>query len=1078
MLHASRFFRAILILTFLAVNMFVIGLLAYALTLDRDQRENDVRTALENVTTLLDHDITESVGKIDYSLRGLADELERELVSRGRLDSQSVDALLRTRRDWLSGLADFHVIDASGALRYDPREGERDDLTFADRDYFIAQRVHRDVGLIMSNPIFGRAAQTWLIIFSRRFNLGDGGFAGVVTATIPVEDFARRLGGLDLGPHGVIVVRSADTTLIARQPTAASPSEQPGSKTISTELADFIASDVQHKTFHIGRAAPGGESIQTYRRLAAGQFIVMAGRTADDYLMPWRATAEKAAIFAALFLSITSAAAWLLWRFFNLTTQGAQALLQSEERYRSLFTHMQIGFTLREIVTDEAGRPIDCRFLAVNDAFLASRGFRSDEVVGKTLREIYTDSAKDTFDWIGTYGEVVRTGTPVRFEAFSEASQVWSEVTAYRTAPGQFAAVVADINERKAAEAKIQRLTNLYAALSQCNQAIVHSKSEGELFPQICRDAVRFGGMQMAWIGLLDEASRRIRPVASFNDSTGYLEKIEISTDASSPFGGGPSSTAVGENRPYWCQDLTQDQAMAPWQAGVRKIGCASIAALPLTRNGTPIGCLVLYSTVTNAFDEDAQRLLVEMASDISFALDNFAREAERRKAQEKITELAFFDQLTGLPNRILLIDRLKQAVNSRSERYGALLFIDLDDFKTLNDTLGHDKGDLLLKQVAERLTASVRTEDTVARFGGDEFVLVLPSLNEVEADAAAHVETVGEKVLAALNQLYALGDVAYRCTPSIGVTLFKGQAVSVDDLLKQADLAMYKSKAAGRNTIRFFDPAMQAAVIERVSLEADLNEGLQQGQFSLHYQPQIVGDEGGVVGAEVLLRWRHPDRGMVSPAEFIPVAEETGLILPLGEWVLETACRQLAAWARQPDMAHLTLAVNVSARQFHEADFVSQVMAVIERTGANPQRLKLELTESLLVANVQDIIEKMVALKAKGTNFSLDDFGTGYSSLSYLKRLPLEQLKIDQSFVRDVLTDPNDAAIARTIVALAQSLGLGVIAEGVETEEQRDFLAGLGCHAYQGYFFSRPLTLETFEDFVREKICSTTSVV
>jgi diguanylate cyclase (GGDEF)-like protein/PAS domain S-box-containing protein len=441
----------------------------------------------------------------------------------------------------------------------------------------------------------------------------------------------------------------------------------------------------------------------------------------------------------------------------------------------------------------------------------------------------------------------------------------------------------------------------------------------------------------------------------------------------------------------------------------------------------------------------------------------------ERKKAEEKINDLAFFDQLTGLPNRTLLRDRLKQAMtaSTRSGNYGTLLLIDLDNFKTLNDTLGHDMGDMLLKQVAQRLTACVRAEDTVARLGGDEFVVILASLSTLEGEAVTQTEAVSEKILSTLNQTYQLNEVACRNTPSIGATLFLGHRVSLDGLLKQADLAMYEAKETGRNAIRFFDPAMQTAVVERVALETSLRRAIQENQFLLHYQAQVVG-EGRVTSAEALLRWQHPQRGMVFPAEFIPLTEETGLILPLGQWVLESVCTQLAKWASNPAMADLTVAVNVSVRQFRQADFVDQVLAVLKNTGANPQRLKLELTESLLVKNVQDVIEKMFALKAKGVCFSLDDFGTGYSSLSYLKRMPLDQLKIDMSFVRDVLIDPNDAAIARTIVALAQNLGLGVIAEGVETEAQRDFLASAGCHPYQGYFFSRPLPVVVFEKFAQ----------
>jgi EAL domain-containing protein (putative c-di-GMP-specific phosphodiesterase class I) len=314
------------------------------------------------------------------------------------------------------------------------------------------------------------------------------------------------------------------------------------------------------------------------------------------------------------------------------------------------------------------------------------------------------------------------------------------------------------------------------------------------------------------------------------------------------------------------------------------------------------------------------------------------------------------------------------------------------------------------------------------------------------------------------LNQPYVLGQVTQHSTPSIGITLFGSEEhENAEELLKRAELAMYQAKSAGRNTVQFYESQMQVAVMARASLEAGLREAVLKGQFLLHYQAQ-VNETHHVSGVEALVRWQDPLRGMVPPAEFIPLAEETGLILPLGSWVLETACLQLARWAHQPARAQLTMAVNVSARQFHQSDFVERVLETLKRTGAPAHRLKLELTESLLVTHIEDVIVKMNALKGQGVGFSLDDFGTGYSSLSYLKRLPLDQLKIDQGFVRDILVDSNDAAIAKMVVALADSLGLAVIAEGVETEAQRDFLGSLGCSDYQGYLFSRPVPLEEFE--------------
>jgi diguanylate cyclase (GGDEF)-like protein/PAS domain S-box-containing protein len=441
----------------------------------------------------------------------------------------------------------------------------------------------------------------------------------------------------------------------------------------------------------------------------------------------------------------------------------------------------------------------------------------------------------------------------------------------------------------------------------------------------------------------------------------------------------------------------------------------------------------------------------------------------QRKVAEREIHHLAFHDSLTLLPNRQLLLNRLQHAlvISARSHRSGALMLIDLDNFKTLNDTLGHDKGDLLLQLIAVRLKSCVCGSDTVARLGGDEFLVLLENLSENIHEAAAEAGKVSDQIFAAFKQPYQLGGYEHITSPSIGVTLFNRWPDTVDEIMKRADLAMYQAKAAGRNAMRFFDPEMQTAVFNRATLEADLRLGLQQNEFILHYQPQFD-IQGCVTGAEALVRWQNPKRGLVSPADFIPLAEDTGLILPLGRWVLETACAQLVVWATRPETAELTMAVNVSARQFHHPDFVQLALEVLETTGANPRKLKLELTESLLVGDVEDIIAKMTALKAKGVSFSLDDFGTGYSSLFYLKRLPLDQLKIDQSFIRDVLSDPDDAVIARTIVTLGQSLGLVVIAEGVETEAQRDFLAANGCHHYQGYLFSRPLPAEKFQAFMQ----------
>jgi len=436
----------------------------------------------------------------------------------------------------------------------------------------------------------------------------------------------------------------------------------------------------------------------------------------------------------------------------------------------------------------------------------------------------------------------------------------------------------------------------------------------------------------------------------------------------------------------------------------------------------------------------------------------------QAEQARHRIEQLAFYDALTGLPNRRLLLDRMARAVEVDHERHGALLFLDLDHFKLLNDAMGHAMGDDLLKQVADRVRACIGEHDTVARLGGDEFVVMLQWLDADPAEAQRQARAVGEAILMALGLPYSLmGRVAHRGTCSVGVVLFDSHACTLEDLLKRADIAMYYAKTSGGNALRFFEPAMEVAIAGRSALEAELREALEAAQFELHYQSQVT-HQGEILGAEALVRWRHPRRGLVAPGEFIEVAEETGLIVPLGTWVLEEACRQLEAWSHLPRRSHLYLAVNVSERQFRRDDFVAQVRQVLEQTGADATRLKLELTESLLQSQVEETIGKMRLLRALGIRFSMDDFGTGYSSLSYMTQLPLDQVKIDKFFVGGIGRDPKVELIVQTIIGMARNLDVEPIAEGVETIEQQRFLERNGCLLLQGYLFSRPLPVAAFE--------------
>ncbi len=472
------------------------------------------------------------------------------------------------------------------------------------------------------------------------------------------------------------------------------------------------------------------------------------------------------------------------------------------------------------------------------------------------------------------------------------------------------------------------------------------------------------------------------------------------------------------------------------------------------------------WLTITSVKDLDGQTTnYVGIHTDIT----------ERKAAEEAIRNLAYYDSLTHLPNRRLLLDCLHQAQVScaRLERLGALIFIDLDNFKTLNDTQGHDKGDLLLKEVAQRLRECVREGDTVSRLGGDEFVIIAENLSGDIDEAAHQAEIVSEKILAAFKRSYSLEGPEFHCTASIGLTLFGHKPETMEVLMMQADFAMYQAKAGGRNAYRFFDPVMQAAVTARNLLEKELRQAVREAEFVLYYQAQVDG-EGRLVGAEALVRWQHGQRGIIEPDDFIPLAEETGLIRPLGHAVLAAACTQLAAWAQRPATARLTVAVNISVREFGQPNFAEQVLAILTATGANPQRLTLELTESLLIADVGDVIAKMRALKRAGVGFALDDFGTGNSSLAYLNQLPLDQLKIDRSFVMNIESDASAALICAATINLAHSLNLQVVAEGVETATQRHVLSKVHrCDFMQGYLFSSPLPLEAFEAFAAQRAAS-----
>ncbi len=898
------------------------------------------------------------------------------------------------------------LVDASGRL-VQSSLSLRDRSNVSDRDYFKAQRSATSDTLFISIPKFEQAGGRWSIQLSRRLVGHDGEFSGVVVVALDPTYFTRFYGELQLGQQGVAALYGLTGSLFARK-TAATETFA-GNAAASPIFARIARGDTSGTITYRG-VTDGIERLYHFKKLPSYAVLVLVGLEHTAVLAEQAQTRtqrlREAAVLSGLLLALTALLSW----YGVIRGRHSAAQRQALAQLTSLTDHVP-GLVFQYLLRPDGSSCFPFASKGVRDIYRSSvEDMRKDSApVFAMIHPQDLPAVKDTI------AASAKTLTPWKHDyrvRFEDGTLRW---LSSKAAPQQlddgsvlWHGFVSDVTEQKQAQGS---LITLSAAVEQSPVSIVISDPQG----------------------LIEYVNPRFEQVSGYQraEVIGKNPRIWSSHEKS-----------VEEYRELWATLLAGET----WHGEFHN----------RRKDGT---LFWEQAAIAPIFDEHGQMLhYLAIKEDIT----------KRKAAEAEIEHLAFYDSLTGLPNRRLLTDRLQQvlALGARSRRHGALLFVDLDNFKNLNDTQGHDQGDEMLRQVAQRLDYCVREGDTVARMGGDDFVVMLQDLSEQQNVAATQAEGVAQKILDALRQPYPFAHFTHHGSASVGVALFNASHDTVEELLKRADLALYQAKDAGRNTLRFFDPDMQAAVSARAALEADMRLGLQENQFLLYYQPQ-VNQHGGMTGVEALVRWQHPLRGMVSPADFIPLAEETGLILALGQWVMETACHQLQLWGAQPHTAHLTIAVNVSALQFHQESFVSDVLATLERTKAPSNRLKLELTESLLVKDVGAIIAKMVALKAHGVGFSLDDFGTGYSSLSYLKRLPLDQIKIDQSFVNDALSNPKDAALVSATVAMGRGLGMMVIAEGVETQAQRDFLEGEGCFNFQGYFFGRPVPVAALACFL-----------
>ncbi|MFA6015156.1 MAG: EAL domain-containing protein [Gallionellaceae bacterium] len=1081
--------RTQLLALVMAIALPMVAILVYTIYENAQQRVEEAKLTAHMLAAAAASD----VNRVLISNRDFLVQMAKRPLIR-KMDGQQCDKVLWDFRELFPKSANMTVIDLQGRAICSavPQPGGKP-VSVAKAPWFKKMLASDD--LSVSDPFFGPITGRWVTVLTYPIHDDQGKKIGFLGLPLDLALYQPNLSNVPMIPGTTIGVVTADGTFVWRN---LDTEKWVGKKhdnnfTMQNILAgiggEMAGLDAVQRLYHIDRVEGAGWTV----------YVGIPTRFVYSQL---RNTLLRNVLLGLISLVFILGFAWLIARqisrpigalasasrairqghenaragmdgppeirevahefneMLNVRLQATAALRKSEAKLSEALQIARLGHWEYEVANNEF--VFNDQYYSLHRTTAAQMGGYRMSAADFAQRLVHPDDAH-------LVGEQIQSAlsehdfnlhqVEVRIKC-ADGETRWVHVS-YKVEENGLARLVGtmqDITERKLAEQNQSRLNRALKLLSDCNMALVHAEKESSLLNEICRLIVVEGGYQMAWVGFAEhDAEKSVRPVAQFGDDKNYLNSVGICW-ADTEQGRGPTGVAIRTGVTDINQNYLTNPHMVPWRDAALASGYHSSIALPLASNRSMLGALTIYSSEIDVFGAEEVKLLEELANDLAYGIQTLRTRVEHEAAEKQLEFLAHHDILTGLPNRLLLRDRFDQAVAQadREQSGVAVLFLDLDNFKQVNDTLGHNYGDQLLVRVVERLRGCLRDTDTISRQGGDEFVVLLPHLRNT-----ADIGTIAHNIIGAFADPFEIESYLINTTFSVGVSLYPDDGREFDALLRNADTALYQAKDSGRDTYRFFSEKMNMDAQEQLHLQGQLRNAVKNQEFLLHYQPQIDIASGRIIGAEALVRWQHPELGLIPPGKFIPLAERTGLVIPMGEWVLFEACRQAQLW-REGGHA-LVMAVNLSALQFKRGNLLETVSGALKQSGLPAEFLELELTESILLQDVDVAIKTLRILKEMGVKLSIDDFGTGYSSLSYLKRLAVNKLKIDQSFVRDLVEDSDSAAIVKAIIQLGHTLQLTVIAEGVETDAQLAFLRNNACDEVQGYLYSRPVPAGEF---------------